>query len=259
MSRAEDLLERIAILLGRSDEREEQKHDPGILKGREPDGWQGSTELVTGTVSPIVILSANFPKSGEYTIEFNLIANPGSNQPIQAVAMVKWSVEGSTVTRLLNIADGASISGVAQGVTVFAYDATVPVNGGEVSPVAYVVTAQVAKGVRGTNKQPPTLIPPNSLAGRVDVEPASTVLVPIPAGAGVISVYVTAGFIGSPEPDSNAIFVTQVFGAIPFTAKQYDPRDFPDWVPLAAGVDAIGLRNNSGAEVLFSVQFGIDG
>ena len=283
MSRAEDLLERIAILLGRSDEREATKQDPGILKGRIPTGWKGATELVTGQSTPVNLLSANFPESGSYTIEFNLLPyaanipipynpgvpippsptpNPTTNQPIVAKALVQWSVEGSTVTRIMNIVDGASITGVAQGVNVFAFDATQEVKV-ESSPfgVPYQVTAQVSKGVRATNKQPPILVPgAPSLIGSVLIDATDPpVSVPIPQGAGVISVYVTVGFSASPEPDSNSIQVQQQFALTLFSTKTYDPRDFPDWVPISPGADTIFLVNNSAQEVVFSITFGIDG
>jgi hypothetical protein len=230
MSKVEFLLEKIADLL----DHHGHEGRPGVLRGHSAskDGWQGSTQLQTGQYNRVQVLAANFPQAGEYTAEFNLTPLETSNLPIFAQALVTWSVEGANVTRLINIADGISISGVAQGITIAVMDATVPNNELAVIPngATYVINVQVAKGVRGTNKQPPTLVPG-----------AGTFIVPAGLGALGATADVTNGSVGvtmSAPVDLPAGSVL-VFAAQP--GAQYTIR-----APVVASTAVLLSRNYTG-------------
>src|SRR5208283_1031541 len=97
------------------------------LQGK--DGWSAAGALqASGTGQ--VKLQADFSKggvgSGQYTVQFNVNAppNPTNPNPIFTEALLTWIVEGNSVTRHISIANGTSITGSGQAVTVVIYDNT---------------------------------------------------------------------------------------------------------------------------------------
>jgi hypothetical protein len=229
-------------------------------------GWGTSGKLFTGQKDKVVTMQAVFPEPGSYTAEFSRSDNPNSNSPIFAEALLTWAVEGNYVSRRINIIDGASITGVSQAVKIILSDATpTPVIGGGPNGSVYEVACQVAPGVRGSSKQPPTLVPTSGTlpaggpaaggGGAFPVFAGGTTNIAVPQDAGVISVYVTVSAV-APFAEFGALVIMNN-GA--FTLKTYDPRDFPDWVPLSPGTTQIQLVNNTIADIKFSITFGIDG
>lgn len=227
-------------------------------------GWGQAGPLITGRTDKQVSMQAVFSPetAGEYTLMFNMSGNPASNNPIFAEALIIWSVEGHSVTRRVNVGDGISVTGVGQAVKVIMTDATSSIFGAP-NQVEYQVACQVAPGSRGSNKQPPTLVPVHALgtpsaasgSGFFPVLTGNTTAVAIPQDAGVISVYITVG--GATEPTPLTARVFHLYAGNP--VKDYDPRDFPDWVPVTPGADQILLSNTSGETLNFTVTFGIDG
>lgn len=239
----------------------EGQPNTGTTRGRK-DGWGQAGTLTTGDPHSMVTMQAQFNEPGTYTVQFSKQDNPNSNNPIFAVATITWSVEGHFLTRQVNVADGVSVSGVAQAVRVIIQDAT-PANLGAVAAVPYTVSVQCTKGVRGTNKQPPILIPGvgEGSAGAVgqggiySIPTGGNITIPVPNGAGIISLYVTV--YGATPIAEGDVAVQLIYGG--FVFKTWDPRDFPDWVPMVPGVSAITLQNASGEATTWSVAFGIDG
>ena len=241
--------------------------DTGTTRGPK-NGWGQAGKLLTGNPQSQVTMQAQFDEPGTYTVQFSKADNPASNNPIFTVAIITWSVEGHFLTRKVNVADGVSVSGVGQAVRVQLNDAT-PNNLGTPTGEEYDVSVQVARGVRGTNKQPPILIggesvPPSSVGsggngGLYTVLNGGTAVIPIPTGSGVISVYVTvAAAPPAPAPIAEmAVLANLNYAGLAF--KMWDPRDFPDWVPIVPGTNSISLVNTSGQTTVWSVAFGIDG
>jgi hypothetical protein len=230
-------------------------------------GWGQAGKLTTGRTDRMVTMQATFPDSYTYTAEFSKDDNPLSNNPIFAEALITWATEGHFVSRRINVANGCSISGVAQSVKVIITDATGNLRGAP-NNVEYGVAVQVSRGVRGANKQPPVLVPGvakgigGTHVGGSGFYPVfgSGVDVPVPQNAGIISVFVTVGASPMVGPVTQPQDTFRVVHSYLATAlKIYDPRNFPDWVPIAPGVDTIELQNFSGAEYDFSVIFGVDG
>ncbi len=228
------------------------------------NGWGQAGQLITGDPHSMVTMQAQFDEPGTYTVQFSKQDNAASTNPIFAVATITWSVEGHFLSRQVNVADGVSVSGVGQAVKVIIQDATPTTLGGG-GGVAYQVSVQCSKGVRGTNKQPPILIPGVGLgsagavgqAGIYSVPNLGNITIPIPNGVGIISTYITVFGSGNTPIAENAVNVGLTYAGSYF--KQWDPRDFPDWVPITPGVTDLILQNFSGQNTIWSVAFGIDG
>lgn len=232
-----------------------QTHNASSVVNVSNYGWSQSGKLTTGDKNRSVSLQANFTTSQDYTVEFGLEPNPLSNDPIFAEALIQWSVEGATISRRVTVSNGTSVTGVGQAVHVVVKDNTSNVAGiGAPNAVEYGITIQVAPGTRGTDKQPPTLIASPS---EYTVAPGGFTAVNIPQDAGAKSVFVTA-WSGTVMAEGK-VQVDHIISNTSF--KTYDPRQY-DWVPLTPGATQIGLTNNiapGGANIFFSVTFGIDG
>jgi hypothetical protein len=243
-------------------------HIPTSSRGPKT-GWGTSGKLTTGDLVGQVTLQANFEETGTYTIEFSMDTNALSNNPIFAEALITWSIEGNYLQRRVNVADGISVSGVGQAVKIQMMDATSNITG-PINAVQYGVACQVAKGVRGSNKQPPTLVPRGTLPPSADGSgngsgnftigpgPISTLFVPVPQNSGLISLFVTTldTSTGTSQP-GDIIIVQQYNGTV---VRDYDPYIYRDWVPLAAGVDAIEIFNTNPSDTYrVSLTFGVDG
>ena len=65
----------------------------------------------------------------------------------------------------------------------------------------------------------------------------------------------TVGSTSSPPP------VTVTLGYLNplLVTRFYDPRDFPDWVPVPPGTQFIEITSNVAQNTFWSVTFGIDG
>jgi hypothetical protein len=223
-------------------------------------GWSVAGELTTGLAAPTVSLQANF-EPGDYTIQFNLIMpnTGGAAINVRAVALVTWSVEGNQVTRRVNVGNGVSISGNAEGVRVVISDSSdltfVPL-----SRIPYVVAATITKGTRPSVEQPPKLYPrPGGRATYDTLAPAATIVYLIPADAGVISVFVSVAAdpagVNAPIPEQG-VQVTQLGGT---ALAVYDPRA-SQFVPLAPGATQIAVTNmTAGQTIVVNCVFGIDG
>ena len=236
-----------------------------------PLGWSQSGKLTSNDDSGIVSLQAVFPESGDYTVQISLADNTqgvvaGQPSSVQAEALITWSVEGNNVRRRVTVVNGLTVQGTAQAVYVSVKDKSI---GGFATPITYTVNIQVVPGTRASVQQPPTLISQRVFVGAVDTQnptgyhyfvgPASSVNIPVPLDAGIISVFVTA--FPNPVtviPQNNAQVQHNGGAGI---QKNYDPNVLDGWVPLLPGTSNITLFNNFAAatSIDFTVTFGIDG
>lgn len=240
-------------------------------------GWSGGGPLQNDGASNAG-MAANFiagrqhneTPSKNYTVQFALTVPQGSF--INPVAEISWSVEGVTVRRLVSVTNGCSVTGVGQGVKVVVKDQTPQNIAGITYGVAYQVDITVAPGSRSSVNQPPTYTP---IGGTVitfaplvetvvlapfSVPPGGLAVVAVPQNAGVISAYVTAVSDDfSPLGQFKAV-VDQV-DQISTGRRIYDafPQSFVPIVPEITALNLFNKLGGGGANILYSISFGIDG
>ncbi len=229
-------------------------------------GWSATGTMRNNGISAASHLQANFlPEVGRhdpsknYTVQFTVgpTKNPVTKQIISvgvnAIAEIKWSVEGNDVRRLVSVANGVSLTGVGEAVRVAVFDRSI---GGLVIPADYDVSITVAPGSRPSLNKPVTLASLNGTSFGYSLLAGTSQVIAIPQDAGIISTYVTvADTTAVKAPIANQAAQVAVGGS----DQLYDPRDFT-WVPIVPGALNMTLFNNSAAQsMLFNVTFGIDG
>lgn len=182
-----------------------------------------------------------------------------TNVPVNAIAEIKWSVEGNDVRRLVSVVSGMSVTGVGEGIKVSVVDRSTilnPGNGVPYAPVNYDVDITCAPGSRASVTQPPTLTAqnPTDLTYSFITTGIANAFVSVPSDAGVISAYVTAFSDGNILTDAD-VSVSQLNGAL--INRVTAPNT--GWIPLVAGTSTLKLNNLSAHTILWSVTFGIDG
>ena len=212
-------------------------------------GWSTTGNLIAGSGDTGISLQANFKATGNYTVQFGItqpILEALSGRVIKALAEITWSVEGNDVRRLVNCVNGMTVSGTGQAVKVRVYDAS------DANPVEYQVSIQVVKGTRSSVQHPPFLY-----GDRETLLAGAQTQIPIPQNAGVTSVYVPIGKIGTAGAiNNNEIQV--IHENLVSVLSQYDPTVF-QWVPIAGGATSITIVNNSTADLRITPVWGIDG
>lgn len=229
--------------------------DPRLKNIAPSGGWSLTGTLTTGQTANAkkLTMQCNFPEAGAYTIQFSLtIPTLGSARPPVCRAEVLWNVEGNSITRVFDVKDGTSITGVAQGARITLYDAT-PTSGIFVA-TDYVANAQIAKGPRVNNGIPVTY----DLGTDVGLlAAAGTVVVDIPQNIGANGVYVSVYADGPVVIPNNSVRVQQRAGINSY--RSYDPQVF-QWVPLSPGVDKIAITNSlAAADLRYKISLSIDG
>ena len=229
----------------------------GELDMEQKTGWSQGTELTPGSAQFVRFLQAQFGDHGNYTVQFNVSdpnngSNLGAGDVIRSRATIMWKVNGNPVTRVLDIADGTTITGVAESVDISAIDnsqVAVPATAKK-----YTVVATVAKGSRPSVQQPPRYTLPKQTVNGGVIQSFT-----VPVDAGVISVMVTVapnavgGTIGAYQ-----VLVHQCQNAT--ILKSYDPRQ-SDFVPIMPGTTTIQVEVDAAIAqpVVVEVTFGIDG
>lgn len=214
-------------------------------------GWQSFGKLTGGQANPTVQCQAEFKETGTYTVQFSI--EPAANAPVQAIATITWFTEGNNIVRQMSVYNGASISGVGQGVKVKIEDITTAAAG---LGVVYPVSCSVAKGLRANIQQPPILQGPSFV-----VTPGTSGLaIAVPQGVGVVSAYVSVISADAPPvPITDQDFWVSMFNGVT-RLRTYNPRDF-QWVPLVPGTVVLEMIDNDTGAKTFAgtVTFGIDG
>jgi hypothetical protein len=260
------------------------------------DGWSTNVTLETGTGSglgtepiaqpkgKIQSLQVNFPFSGDFTVEFSLQPlegpSPGNPAVYMAEAIVDLVCEGNLVRRRVSIANGTTLTGVAEGIKVIMWDTTPNASSaayGSLSQVGlkYNVSVQVALGTRpGKNTQPQLTPGPdvtnnpanNDAPGFFFVAGAhGSIEVPIPKDAGITSIMalVTAGFAQGDSLSTEGAVVELVNSVGGFTMAAWYPLLTPGiWIPVPAGADTVVLQNLAAASngtTFYTLFFAIDG
>ena len=239
--------------------------DFGSAAREAPKGWSVDGVLATPdaagvTPSLSVGLQQLFP-AGTYTLQFGLTRPAdigGSVKIARAVATVEWSVAGNTITRVITVDDGTSLTGVAEGVRVTVVDATRQTLG---SPgYNYNVSISLAAGQRASYEVVPLLLP--SITAQ-SVQTGTPVTIPIPRG-GVKLVAILPGNFTIAGVNSDLTYKD-------LTVYQYDvalntlavwkPGFSSDlWIPVVPGADRLFIVSNTvGGLVGVTVLFGIDG
>jgi len=240
------------------------------------DGWAayGTLEAPSPTNSSPnkeVRMQVNFPESADYTIEF-AVSVPGNfsqNQVrLNVEAFITWAVEGGFISRRVTVANGTTITGVAQGATVVVRDASGSLVGIDPpgSVFTYGVSMQIAKGSRATSGTPPTYSP----IGVVEQSAAATAGTPIvnfniPSDAGVNSVmvlaYRTNGANYFPIADGDIRIEQQCQNQVVASYLYGDQRG--KFVPLQPGTTRLAVVANATFaapnEYHVTVIFGVDG
>ncbi len=251
--------------------------------------WQGNGQLTIGNTAQNVGFQADFPRSGYYTIQFDVqlpprsrvnTTEPGEIAARQLVfprAEIFWSVEGNQVRRLINLAKGVAISGAGQAVRVRMFDYSIlNINTREPN---YTVSAQVVRGTRptGAGSKPPILEVAGTLspgAGAIvdDRGIASTLIIPgnntgswyVPNDAGVASFYLgIESSVGGVVPPytNNDINVSQIPAFIAGTpnlgSSNYD--SFNSWIPLSPSADLVQVTNTTANAVIVTLHWGVEG
>jgi len=213
-------------------------------------GWSKSGVLNMGDPVDQVTMQANFPDANVYTVQFSVTPPPaiGGVIPIPTTrATVMWNINGNFNTRVVDVGNGVSLTGVANAVKVIVQDLS-PNPGGN---PAYTVDVTVARGPRVQADFPPTLF-----GGRVvGVAPGAAFVITVPVNAGVVSAEVAVSENGVATPN---VTVLQQGGT---TQKSYDATNPPTFVPLRAGVvTQLRIVNHDAANnVDITVTWGIDG
>lgn len=224
--------------------------------------WSVSGELIQGD-KKVVTLQQNFPRPDNYTIGFSLGSQgTGANAVFsRAEALIEWIVAGNSVRRRVSIIDGCSVTGTAEAVNVTMRDVTDPALITIPTPSKYTAFAQVSRGTRGGNIQPPILY-----AGEFLVPVGGAVVVPVPLDAGIISVKIELLAINPaqiPIPPGTANISQQFIGAV---TKEFSTTDltiaYENWIPIVPGINSLLLDNQAPGgppNYKFTVVFGIDG
>lgn len=220
------------------------------------DGWSSSGKLTRLDPNGLVTLQADFTEVGAdvWTVQFSVNAPAGTSNNTdgiyRAIATVQWTVEGNTIVRQIDVGNGTSISAPSQAVRVSVVDATQAAKV-DLSGVQYGITISVTRGVRAFGTLPPTLFGESiSIAGN------NHAIIPIPTGAGVTSVEITA--LDSTNPGTNPVI--RVLHQNTGTFKAYTQNQFDSgFVAVAPSAIQIEIDNLTADLIVVAVTWGIDG
>lgn len=247
--------------------------DKYILTGK--DGWQCTFNLTTGVGTSNVGISASFAHSEVYTVQFHVVPpldsdGDGKSYGIfAATATIRWLVEGNYVIRQCSVANGTSISGVGQGVTVSIQDITTVLDPGP-PPVTtlghpYSVSAQVSRGVRPNTQQPVTMdgisIEQEAAGkrGTIVLNPSDTNTYLIPPDAGVISNQVIGiDQVTNENPAKLVVIQCALYSDVSNTTSKIFSGN-GGFIPIAQNAQAVVLLNAGPNPVECSLTWGIDG
>lgn len=228
-----------------------------------PVGWGIRGKLITGggEDNNKVQLTKTFDQQMKaHTIMFDGMDNNVAGMPgiVITEAEILWSVNSVVVRRVISVQDGASITGIAQGVSVNVIDRSAL--GGV--HVEYSVGITIAPGTRANIEQPPSLLPFGVLSSgaavnyAVSVAAGGTVTWTVPPNCGAVSAYLTAHQPGVVLTDADFNVGMLVRGIL---ARQFSLSGCNRWVPLPPGCSTIVLTNSTGTAIRASCQLGIDG
>jgi len=233
--------------------------------GQQRQGWSVAGELVRGNPDPKVGLQADFKlaKGADfYTVEFSVgecRTDTGGVLNTKVRATIRWKTEGNYVQRIVNVANGLTVSGTAEGVEVSIEDTTA-LNGFPLT--SYVVSATVTPGNRPGSPFDPRL---NDNGTTVAVSPGAGVAstsadIDVPIDAGVKSVLVSVTPVtwsAVPLPEVGEVRAVFTDGTSVLFA--WDPTLF-NQVPIPPGARKLHVSNfNTTTGFACWVNWGVDG
>lgn len=228
------------------------------------------TSIVSKTQQSTQQLQTQLPEPGNYTVEFSItniqpVAPAVTVGNITPVATISWALGGVHYERKISVFNGASITGVAEAVTIRVFDETDLSDTS--NQTSYDVSMSVAKGVRGSVIQPPTyqqylspIAGGSPLFGSVIIPGGANYTIPVPQNIGINSVMITYATIILPTAGVLENLVSQD-SASGTTLKLYNPKDY-GFVPINPQIIALTLFNNDtnvGVSYIFNITWGIDG
>lgn len=243
-----------------------------------PMGWSTSgvlgvgDSMVNGALavpprpSRRVQLQCSFARQMQtHTIQFNGPDNDNLavvGTGVRTQAEILWSVKGNIVRRVVDVLDGAAVSGEAEAVAVNIYDYS-----NVATALTYQVAVTVTPGVRGNSGQPPTLRPLGTRTSDGVVFPYGVNLVPgnvvnfaVPPNVGAISALIqainNAGAASLLDPE---VIVTCLSPAGNVLTR-YGYNLTGTFQPLPANTATISVQNRHAADtVAVNCVLGIEG
>jgi hypothetical protein len=272
-------------------ERQEQNDDDGAGQGpaekvsgemgmQSNKGWAVSGSLVIRDTTKKVSMQADFEgAAGAYTVQFLKGQYVFENAflpetvPNVAEALITWSVRGnSQITRRVSVFSGLSITGVGEACSVQMQDVSNPFAPPWPSPLpfdpVYDVQASLSPGTRANVNQPPVLVPRTTgnnpfndiVNGQVTVAgPGTGGPYPIPADAGVISMWASASITTIGVPPAGSVRINYYDQNGVFVGSTNVGGDSPKFEPIAPGATQYDVQNLNLVPVTVRLLFGIDG
>jgi hypothetical protein len=211
----------------------------------------------------------SLPQMGVYTVQFNLspprripasagVPAPVLNTRAIAKATIDWTVSGNYVRRVVHVADGMSVTGTGEAVSVNISDESIAYGVGAANPTAYDVSITVSEGSRASSPNPPYLQHLGASGNGVHVSPGNQTDITVPADIGASSIYVPVDYDTGVFVAEGHIQLRQLVDAV--QVMGCDPRR-NQWVPLVPGVTTIRLQVVAAAAggVVMTPFWGIDG
>jgi hypothetical protein len=196
---------------------------------------------------------------GEYTIQFSVIP-PSDNRGFAAYAIVNWKVGGHQLRRVVSVASGAVISGVADAVDVQIVDvsdgpvyAALP-SGNPDPKQLYQVASTLSRGSRPSLNQPGVLLTSRSA---LQVAPVGGLQIwSVPQDCGVISAYISGPVPTLPDVAADIIVQFNDAAGVTLGFATIGPSS---WTPVPSGTVQVLITNNGVNTYPVNVIWGIDG
>jgi hypothetical protein len=237
---------------------------PAELRARtakpEFEGTGHSRTLKTQEQGKVYALLQNAmtQEGGVYTFLFGVTR---LNVPAMALATIKTSENGNTVTRKFHVIKGTSVTVAGRVLDVRVQDVTpvlLPLSG-DATPGAgseYTVTVVVERGTRASDNFPTLWDSITALTDSGGATPSVTIN--IPQESGVISAEVCA-LSGASPPGASEV-VVEFLGGVTGVFKAYRVVDKPGFVMVPPGATQIIISNQDAANpTLVTLTWGIDG
>ncbi len=195
---------------------------------------------------------SKFAKASAFTVQFGVDAVGGNPQ-----ATVAWTLGGNSITRVIDVVPGCSISGFAEHVNVTVSDNT-DLSVAPAAPNPYNVTITISPNVRPTSGMPPiyTALPASN--GANPIASGGTATFVVPPGANGLNVNgVSTGAAAQIRVD---VYSSGAIGSTATKIQSYEVDSFtPGFIPLIGGAAQVQLTNEGGANAIVTAIFSVDG
>lgn len=217
----------------------------------------GSTSGLPAPASQQPSLQKDNLEPGEYTIQFQAFP-PADGLGFAAYAIINWKIAGQQITRKVSVANGISISGIAEAVDVTLFDVS------QVLTVHYPPTAlpykigvSLSKGTRPNIQQPASLV---TNLSAIPVAAGAPVFFTVPDNAGVVSALVLGAGVSNINPVLPPDIVVSQVNSLGAVLNVWNPAQQGQWIPLSPGTTLLKIDNQNALQAAFvNVIWGIDG